>query len=331
MNTVITFGEVLMRLSTVKDNRFSQATDLMVTYGGSEANISAALSQWKVLSAHITTLPSHEFGYASATHLRKFGVDMQHCAFGEGRMGLYFLEPGVSIRSPKIIYDRFDSAFAKQQPDQFDWDVIFAHAKWFHWSGITPAISLPAAQALQQAVDAARRKQVIISGDINYRRNLWQYGKTPLEIMPDLISKTDVIIGGVEDFQNCADISAPDFQKACELLMKKFPAVKKIATTIRQTEHASHQQISAVLFTKHGTFTSRQHELNPIVDRIGAGDAFMAGFIYASLNEKSDQDVIDFAAASCAFKHTVPGDILSCSVAEIVDLVNSRNVGKLLR
>jgi 2-dehydro-3-deoxygluconokinase len=331
MNTVITFGEVLMRLSAVADERFSQASNFMITYGGSEANISAALAQWKIASAHITCLPSHDIGQAAATHLKKFGVDMQHAHFADGRIGLYFLEPGVSVRSPKIIYDRFDSVFAKQGVDEFDWDTIFSKAKWFHWSGITPAISLSAAHSLQKAIDVAKAKGITISGDINYRRNLWQYGKTPLQIMPDLMSKTDVIIGGVEDFNNCAGISAPDFQTGCELVVKKFPSVKKIATTVRQTEHASLQQISAILYSERGTFSSRQYDLNPIVDRIGAGDAFMAGMIYSFLNGRSDQEAIDFGTASCAFKHTIPGDILQSSVKDIEDLVDARNIGKLLR
>lgn len=331
MNTVITFGEVLMRLCPSGDGRFSQATDWTITYGGSEANISAALSQWKIPSAHVTAFPAHDIGYAAAAHLKKFGVDMQHCVFAEGRMGLYFLEPGVSIRSPKIIYDRFDSVFAKQQPQEFDWENIFSDAKWFHWSGITPAISLSAAEALQKGVDVARRKGITISGDINYRRNLWQYGKTPLEIMPGLMSQTDVIIGGVEDFKNCAGISATEFQQGCELVMKKFPSVKKISTTFRQTEHASHQVISGTLFSRQGVFKSKEYELNPIVDRIGAGDAFMGGLIYSTLNGKTEQEIIDFASASCAFKHTIPGDILSGSIAEIEDIIHSRNVGKLLR
>jgi 2-dehydro-3-deoxygluconokinase len=331
MASVVTFGEILMRLSPLGDERISQCRTMDVHYGGSEANISAALAQWNVSAAHATVLPRNQIGDAALSFFRSAAVDVTHIQSAAGRMGQYILEPGVSLRSPSIIYDRADSCFANLLASQFDWEKILHDAKWFHWSGITPAISQEAATACKEAMEVARKKNITVSGDINYRRNLWQYGKTPLQVMPELISKTDVIVGGTEDFKNCTGVYHEDFETCCELIAKQYSNAKVIATTFRGTENASVQRISASVWKAGNMLSSRTFELNPVVDRIGAGDAFMAGLIFAELHQKSHQQMVDFAAAGCAYKHAVKGDIIRASVNEIEDLVNNQNIGKLLR
>lgn len=331
MKKVISLGDVMMRLSTPEHARFVQAENFQVRYAGSEANVTAALAGWGIPSAHITRFPENDFGRAATEALRKCGVDTSHIVYGPERLGVYFLENGSMQRASRIIYDRFDSAFSFIQPGMIDWDTIMQNASWFHWSGITPALSQGAADVCLQAIESARKHHVPVSGDINYRRNLWQYGKQPTEIMPALISMSDMIVGGVTDFENCLGISVKDFESACKAVMKTNPSVKKIATTTRESISSSHNKISALLFTGKSVLQSKTYDLTHIVDRVGAGDAFMAGLIYGWLNSKPDADSLEFATASCALKHSIEGDVNLCSVEEIEALVRDENVGKLLR
>ncbi|MBX2915964.1 MAG: sugar kinase [Cyclobacteriaceae bacterium] len=331
MKKVISLGDVMMRLSTPGHARFVQAENFQVRYAGSEANVTAALAGWGIPSAHITRFPENDFGRAATEALRKCGVDTSYIIYGPERLGVYFLENGSMQRASRIVYDRFDSAFSFIKPGMIDWDKIMQNASWFHWSGITPALSQGAADVCLQAIESARKHHVPVSGDINYRRNLWQYGKQPLEIMPALISMSDMIVGGVTDFENCLGISAQDFESACNAVMKANPSVKKIATTMRESISSSHNRISALLCTGKSVVQSKTYDLTHIVDRVGAGDALMAGLIYGWLNSKSDTDSLEFATASCALKHSIEGDVNLCSVEEIEALVRDENVGKLLR
>jgi 2-dehydro-3-deoxygluconokinase len=234
-------------------------------------------------------------------------------------------------RSSRIIYDRFDSAFANINSGEVDWESALKGAKWFHYTGITPAISQRAADECLKAITIARKNGVSISGDINYRRNLWQYGKSALDVMPDLIALTDFIVAGVTDIENCCDISSKGFEESCWELMKKFPAVKKIASTERQTVSSSHNKLSARMWNGKQLLKSKEYDLTHIVDRVGAGDAFMAGLIYASVTGMSDQDILDFGTAAGAIKHSIPGDANLVTAKEIEQLVAGENVGKLLR
>lgn len=329
---LVTFGEVMMRLSPPAQGRFTSTRSFDVLYAGSEANVAAAASLWGIPSAHVTCFPGNDFGTAASRELKQYGVNMEYTVYNpEGRMGVYYIEGGASVRSPKVIYDRFDSSFAHLDPDQFNWDVILDGAEWFHWSGITPAISQSAATACLAAVKAARRIGIKISGDINYRRNLWQYGKGPQDIMPELIGHCDLVVASVTDFENCLGISEDTFEETVEHVVKKYPSIKKVATTLRNTYHASHQSLNGMLWNGRGTLKSRIFDLNPIIDRVGAGDAFMAGLIYGSLNGMSDHQIVDFASAACALKHTVEGDVNTVSLAEVKELVEGENIGKLLR
>jgi 2-dehydro-3-deoxygluconokinase len=331
MSKVVTFGEIMMRLATKDQARFTQADGFDILYAGSEANVAAALSLWNVPSVHVTSLPDNDLGISVLKHLRQYGVNMDYTSIQEGRLGLYFLEHGASLRASKIVYDRFDSAFARLDPNAFDWDKILDGAEWFHWSGITPAISGNAAEACNNAVQAARKKGIIVSGDINYRRNLWQYGKTALEIMPDLIAHCDVVVAGRTDFENCVGIKEETWDKTCSQVVKSFPGIRTVISTERETISATRNKLAGVLWNKKEVLRSPLFDLNPIIDRIGGGDAFMAGFIYARLKKYDDQNSINFATASSALKHTIEGDVLSVSVDEVKTLLTGKNIGKLLR
>jgi 2-dehydro-3-deoxygluconokinase len=334
MTTVVTFGEVLLRLSAKDSQRLPQSSGFDVHYGGSEANVSSVLSQWGVSSEHVSQLPDNDLGEAAMQSLRKFGVDVSHSTRSPHRMAIYYLEHGKSLRAPKVVYDRFDSAFANLDPASFDWDEILKDARWFHWSGITPAISATAAKACKDAITVARKKGITISGDINYRRVLWEYGKTPLQIMPELIEQCDLLVGGLTDFENSLNIRATGetaFEKVCNEVQKKYPQVKQIANTMRKTHHATHNELQGVLWDGKLLIQSKVYSINPIVDRIGSGDAFMAGLIYKSLTKAAHQEAIDFATAAAAYKHTIPGDVLHASAKEIESIVIEENIGKLLR
>jgi 2-dehydro-3-deoxygluconokinase len=263
--------------------------------------------------------------------LRRDGVDTQYIIYGDERMGVYFLENGSMQRASRIIYDRFGSAFANIQPGMLDWADIFKGASWFHWTGITPAISQGAADTCREAIRVARMNNVTVSGDINYRRNLWQYGKTAREIMPELIESTDVIVAGITDMDNCAGISGDNFESACVSFKKAFPNTKKVATTERNSISSSHNKLKGLLWNGKQLVKSKEYDLTHIVDRVGAGDAFMAGLIYGTLKKMNDQTVIEFATAAGAFKHSVEGDVNTATVDEIETLVKGENVGKLLR
>lgn len=327
---VITFGEVMLRFSTQAFSRFTQATALDVTYAGAEANVAASVARFGIPSAHVTRFPDNDLGEAATQALRRHGVDTSSIIYGDERMGLYFLENGAMQRASRIIYDRFDSAFANIKAGSLDWDAIFKDASWFHWTGITPAISQGAADVCLEALKAADKKGLTISGDINYRRNLWQYGKTARDVMPEMIEYCDVVIAGVTDMDNCASITAASYEKTCEKFNKRFPRVRRIAKTERVSVSSSHNRISALMWNGK-LLKSHEYDLTHIVDRVGSGDAFMGGLVYGILNKLTDQQSLEFAAAACALKHSVEGDVNLVSVEEVEALVKGENVGKLLR
>ncbi len=328
---VITFGEIMMRLSTPGFARFTQVDSFNVLYAGSEANVASSLSHFGISAAHVTRFPNNDLGQAATQTLQRYGVDTQFIIYGPERMGVYFLENGSMHRASRIVYDRFNSAFAHIKPGMIDWENILKDASWFHWTGITPAISQGAADVCYEAIQVARKNNITVSGDINYRRNLWQYGKTAREIMPALIESTDVIVSGIADMENCVGISGGTFDAACASFKKSYPNIKKVATTERNSISSSHNKLKGVLWNGKQLFQSKEYDLTHIVDRVGAGDAFMAGLIYGMINKKDDASTIEFATAAGAFKHSVEGDVNVASAEEIETLVKGENIGKLLR
>jgi 2-dehydro-3-deoxygluconokinase len=328
---VVTFGEVMLRLSPTSSKRIVQAHEFDVTYAGAEANVASSCALFGFEAVHVTVLPSDEIGTAAIRELSSNGVTTKHIQRKEGRIGIYFYENAASLRSPKIIYDRFNSVFSEIEPGSVNWDEILQGADWFHWTGITPAVSAGAAAVCLEALKAAEKNNVCVSGDINYRRVLWKYGKAANEIMPELISYCDLIVGAHEDFKNCLHIDEPDFEMACNKVADQFQSIKEIVTTTRETISSSHHFIEGMMWTKTGLLHSKKYELLPIVDRVGSGDAFMAGLIYSKLKSNDNQSALEFATAACALKHTIPGDVNTVSAREVEDLMADKNTGKLLR
>ena len=327
---VITLGEVMMRLSTQGHERFLQTNNYRVYYGGAEANVAIALSQWDVQTAHITAFPDNDLGLAACRYLKQTGVDTSFVFKTPGRMGLYFLEKGVMQRGSKVIYDRFDSSFSQFDGAEIDWDLLFKDADWFHWTGITPALSQKAADLCLKALQEANARGIRVSADINYRRNLWQYGKGPKDVMPELISYSNVVVAGLEDFKNSLDIKANEYVAACVQVQQQFPNVEILTTTERESIRATHNRLKAILWDGRNLLHSKSYDMTPIVDRVGSGDAFMAGFIYGLLH-MSKEDSLSFAVASAVLKHGIPGDSNLVSLEEIQQLVDGEDFGKLLR
>lgn len=331
LKKVVTLGEVLMRLSTPAAGRIVNTRQLDVHYGGSEANVSVALANWGVSTRHISRFSDNDLGTAARQSLQQAGVDCSHCVNGPERMPLYFFEPGSGERSGKIIYDRFASAFSEIRKGMINWDEVWRDASWFHWGGITPALSPGALEVCQEAINSAKVRGIEISADVNYRRNLWRYGKSAREVMPGLMEQSSTWIAGEEDLANCLGITAGSFEEACRKAGKLFSGLKGIGWIKRDVLSSSHHRIQGHWWNGAEVKTSRTMDLNPVVDRIGAGDAFAAGLIYGRRQSWEEQQTIDFATAACALKHTMSGDVLQATVTEVSDLARQQDIGKLLR
>lgn len=328
---IVTFGEVMLRLSTPGVERFIQTDSLTMHFGGTEANVAASLAQLGAHAVHVTRFPDHALGRAASGYLRKYSVDTQYIRYGDGRLGVYFLETGAGSRASQIIYDRVDSAFSRIQADEIDWEPILQGADWFHWTGITPALSQGAADCLLAAIKTANRLNVPVSTDIVYRSNLWQYGRTPQEIMPALTEGCTLVLGSKTLFSGLYGVVGSSFQEAGRAMMDRFPAIRYITDTKRNSVSASHNQLSAKLFDGDTVYKSTLYDIQPITDRIGTGDAYMAGLIYGLLTFNDPQRAVEFGVAASALKHTIPGDVNLASIAEIDTLANGDSSGKLRR
>lgn len=321
----------MMRLSAPGQQRFAQASHLGITYGGGEANTAVALAQMGMPAAHVTVFPDNDLGRAAGAFFHKTGIDTRHFHYGNGRLGLYFMEVGAGIRPSRIVYDRYESAFARLDPAGFDWEKIFEGAQWFHWTGITPAVSEAAAQACAEAVKAARKRGITISTDVNYRRVLWQYGKKAGEVMPELVASCDVAVCTQGDAADIFGIQSTDFQDMAHKMKQRFPNLKQIIATRRDTLSASHNRLTGLCIDDDGYHESTTFDLNPIVDRIGGGDAFMAGYIYGMLQFKDTARALTFATAASALKHTIEGDFNLVTAAEVEQITLGDTSGRLLR
>jgi len=328
---VITFGEIMMRLSAPGQQRFAQASSLGITYGGGEANTAAALAQMGMAAAHVTVFPDNDLGRAAGAFFHKTGIDTSQFQYGSGRLGLYFMEVGAGIRPSRIVYDRYESAFAKIDPDSFDWEKIFEGTSWFHWTGITPAVSESAAQACAAAIKAARKLGITISTDVNYRQVLWQYGKKASEVMPELVADCGVAVCTMGDAADIFGIQSTDFQDMAKKMKQRFPNLKQIIATRRDTISASHNRLTGICSDENNYHESPTFDLNPIVDHIGGGDAFMAGYIYGALQFNDPARALAFATAASALKHTIEGDFNLATAAEVEQIMLGNTSGRLLR
>lgn len=339
----VTFGEIMLRLAPPEFQRFVQARSFDVVYGGGEANVAASLANYGLPVDFVTRLPENAIGDACENYLRQYGIGTEHIVRGGERLGIYFLEMGAVQRGSNVIYDRAGSALSTIQPGMVDWDAAFAEADWFHWTGITPAISQGAAEALSEAVTIAKQKGLTVSCDLNYRKKLWKWGKTPGEVMPDLVSHCDVAIGNEEDAEKVFGIKAPHtditagkvdaaaYRTVCEQLAERFPNLHTIAITLRGSVSASHNTWSGVLWHDGTMHTAPTYDITHIVDRVGGGDSFMGGLIYGLKTYSDKQDALNFAVAASCLKHTVYGDFNLVSVAEVQKLMGGDASGRVSR
>lgn len=336
MKKVVTFGEIMLRLSTPGYSRFIQADQFNATYGGGEANVAISLAQFGMPAAHVTRFPDNDLGKAAAGLLRKYGVSTNHIVYGGDRLGIYFLETGAISRPSKVVYDRAYSAFAQLEPGMLNWEEILQDASWFHWTGITPAISAGAARSCLEAIGVANKLGITVSADTNYRKNLWQYGKTAREVMPELVAGCDMVVCSKGDAADMFDIEprreeGGGFISVCKQLQNRFPRITKIVNTKRESISASHNTLSGVMWDGAQLLRTPVHQITPIVDRIGGGDAFMAGLIYGLLTYQNDQKALDFAVAASALKHSVEGDANLVRAEEVEPVMQGDSSGKLVR
>lgn len=343
---IITFGEIMMRLKSPSGERFFQSPNLEVTFGGAEANVAVLLAELGCKSNFITVVSKNDIGKASLRELSRYGVLTSHCKEKDGRLGIYFLEPGADQRPSRVIYDRANSCASEMQPDDFDWDSIFktTEATWFHVTGITPALSKSAADATEKAVSAAKKAGLTVSLDINYRKKLWQYGEAPSSIMSAIVSQVDVLIANEEDIQLALGLSVPGldsvggvldeshYRKLMELVVARYPGLSIAAVTLRESFSADRNRWSALLYHKNNVLASKKYVLEDIVDRVGAGDSFAGALIYGLQNFGSDlKKILNFAVSAAVLKHTIKGDFNLVTKEEIENLANGDESGRVKR
>ncbi len=340
MKRVVTFGEIMLRLAPNGYYRFFQNDQMQATFGGGEANVAVSLANFGLDSLYVTKLPKHAIGQAAVDSLRHFGVDTSRIVRGGNRVGVYFLEKGASQRGSVCIYDRANSAIAEATEADFDWDSIFDGADWFHFTGITPALGGNVAKICEAACQAAKKRGIKISCDLNYRGKLWTRAEAN-KVMTDLCQYVDVCIANEEDAKDVFGIEAENtdiyggklnkdgYKSVAKQLADRF-GFEKVAITLRSSISANDNDWAAMLYDGQDYFFSKEYRLH-IVDRVGGGDSFGAGLIYSILMNKDSRDIIEFAVAASALKHSVEGDFNRVSVAEVEKLASGDGSGRVQR
>lgn len=345
MQKVVTFGEIMLRLATPGYKRFIQSDNLNATFGGGEANVAVSLANYGIPVDFVTRLPKNEIADWCISDLRKYNVGTNQILRGGERVGIYFLETGAVARPSKVVYDRANSSIAEVGKGMFNWREILKDATWVHWTGITPALSQGAADACLEAIQTANEMGVTVSCDLNYRKNLWKYGKKASEIMPALVEGCDVILGNEEDAEKVfgikpegfqvehtgGEVDAAEFESVCTQLMQRFPRAKKVIITLRGSINANHNTWGGCLYSDK-LYQSKRYDITHIVDRVGGGDSFMGGLIYGLLSYAGDdQKALDFAVAASCLKHTIYGDFNLVNVPEVEILMKGDGSGRVVR
>jgi 2-dehydro-3-deoxygluconokinase len=340
MARVVSFGEIMMRLATPNFLRFVQTKSFDVTYAGAEANVAVSLANFGLEASFVTKLPKNEFGIAVLRYLRQYNVDTSHIIFGEGRLGVYFLETGYSQRPSKVIYDRANSTFALSKPEEYDWDRIFDNADWFHFTGITPALGDNLVQACLDALKKAKEKGITVSCDLNYRAKLWSQEKAR-QVMSQLVKYVDVLFANEEDAEKVFGIKADEsnvvegklslkgYEQVCRRLKERF-GFKRVAISLRESIVANLNGWSGVLLDGDDFYSAKQYTVH-IVDRVGAGDSFSAGIIYGFLTGMKPQETLEFAVAASCLKHTIVGDFNEVTPDEVKSLMKGSGSGRVVR
>ncbi|MGC3992031.1 MAG: sugar kinase [Chthoniobacteraceae bacterium] len=338
MSDLVTFGEIMLRLATPGYTRYEQATHLELTYGGGEANVAVSAVNYGLSATFVTRLPKNDMGQRAVNELRGLGVDTTKIVRGGDRIGIYFLESGASQRASKVTYDRAHSAIAEIKPGEVNWEAVFAGAKWFHWTGITPALSDSAAAVCEEACKAAKKLGITISTDLNYRKKLWTREKAG-QVMANLMQYVDVCIANEEDAESVFNIKGAEvtsghiehdqYIEVAKKLTERF-GFKQVAITLRESHSASRNGWSAMLFENGQAYFSKKYDIT-IVDRVGGGDSFGGGLIYALIKGYEADKAINFAVAASALKHTIPGDYNRVTLAEVEALAGGDGSGRVQR
>jgi 2-dehydro-3-deoxygluconokinase len=344
MKKVVTFGEIMLRLSTPAFLRFGQATSFDACFGGGEANVSVSLAQYGVSTDFVTRLPENDLGDACLATLRSFSVGIEKVIRGGDRIGIYFLENGSAQRGSKVVYDRAGSSIATIQKGMINWDTVLKDADWFHWAGITPAISEGLCEVCQEGILKAREMGITVSCDLNYRSKLWKWGKKASEIMPELLRHCDIAVGNEEDAEMVLGIKTPDtdvgagkvraesFQFVAQQMKERFTNLKLIAITVRGSINASHNTWTGVAYDGSTFYVGPAFDITHIVDRVGSGDAFCGGLIYGLRTYEHDlQKALNFAVSASCLKHSIFGDVNRVTVAEVEKLMKGEASGRVSR
>ena len=339
---VLTFGEIMLRLKALGHERFFQSPMLEATFGGGEANVAVSLANYGMDAEFLTVLPQNDIADACIRKLRYFGVDTKKIVHGDGRMGIYYLEAGANQLPSKVVYDRAYSSIALAKPDDIDWNKAFDGVSWFHITGITPAISESAMELSLESVKAAKKRGITVSCDLNYRKNLWKYGKKASEVMRELAKYVDVAIANEEDVQKSLEITADVNVESGELdrekyralgnkVLEAYPNMKCIAITLRESHSADWNGWAACLNDGKDFFVSKRYEIRNIIDRVGGGDSFAGGLIYGLNHYKDKQSALEFAVAASCLKHSVIGDFNRVSVSDVAKLMGGDGTGRVQR
>ncbi|UYP46931.1 2-dehydro-3-deoxygluconokinase/2-dehydro-3-deoxygalactonokinase [Candidatus Lokiarchaeum ossiferum] len=343
-NYIVTLGEIMLRLKSPGHEKLLQSPSLEATFGGGESNVAVSLANYDLNARYVTALPVNSIGDSCVQFLRSMNVDTS-CIIRQGdRIGVYFLEIGSGPRPSKVIYDRSHSAISEAGIADFDWDGIFKNAKWFHITGITPALSQKNADLSIFAVKKAKEKGLTVSCDLNFRKKLWKYGKSAPEVMAQLMPYIDVVIANEEDIQKSlgmsidqkiggSKLSAEKYENLARHLLTSYSNVQTVAITLRESYSADHNGWAAIGLSRgdsHAVF-SKKYDLKDIVDRVGGGDSFGGALIYGLFSKKPLQDALEFAVAASALKHTIPGDINRVSIAEVTALMQGDSSGRVQR
>ncbi len=339
---VLTFGEIMLRLKAPGHERFFQSPMLEATFGGGEANVAVSLANYGMDAEFCTVLPDNAIGDECIKELRRFGVDTHKVQRGEGRMGIYYLEGGANQLPSKVVYDRAYSSIALAKSGDLDWDKVFEGVDWFHITGITPAISETAMELSLECVKAAKAKGITVSCDLNYRKNLWKYGKKASEVMRELAKYVDVAIANEEDVQKSLEITVDVNVESGELdrnkykalgdkVLEIYPNMKMIAITLRESKSADHNDWAACLNDGKQFYISKKYHITDIIDRVGGGDSFAGGLIYGLNNYEDKQSALEFAVAASCLKHSIIGDFNRVSVSDVEKLAGGDGTGRVQR